>query len=189
MNALDLDLDIDVDLADVRHVIIAVAERVLTQRQLEIFVLHVFAGQSVGEIARCLNVTQPTVSIALNGQPNRSPGIIKKMGDAVKEDPAFQETIRALKEPPPEKKAKGGEVVGWYRGARPDDFSALAVLHYASALADKTRRLSMTSLQRDIPPRVVSEAIPRLRVQGWIATDGIDITILKTPTVGEGATQ
>jgi len=173
----------DLDLDDLRPVIIDVAERVLTQRQLEVFVLHFFAGQSVGEVAHALTITKQVVSETINGREGRTPGILKRMGDALKKDTAFQETVKRLKDPPPEKKAKGQDVVGWYKGARPLDFVPLAVLHYANALADKDRRLSVGMLQQHIPPVVVSQALPHLRITGFIRTDGIDIVILKTPTV------
>lgn len=174
------------DISDLRPVIIGVAESTLTTRQLEIFVLHLYAGLSASEVGRRLGITQQAVSEAINGGV-RSPGIIKKVGNALKHDEDFQRTLSELREPALAKKAKGGDVVGWYRGSRADDFVSLAVLHYANALADKDRRLTVDMLQSHLPPLICTHALTRLRVTGRIMTDGIDITILSTPTIEEPA--
>ena len=180
-----LELPEGIDLADLRPAIIDVAERVLTTRQLEIFVLHFFAEQSVSEVARCVGVARQVVSEAINGKEGRHPGILKRMGEALKNDPAFQETLNALKQPANQRMAKGVDVVGWYKGCQPHHFSALALLHYALSISDVKDQLTIDDLFAHIPKGAVGQSLSMLKVLGFVAFDGRTITILKTPLSGE----
>jgi predicted DNA-binding protein YlxM (UPF0122 family) len=168
-----------VDVNELRPAIIAIAERVLTTKQLRIFVEHFFVGRSLAEIGVELDVSRQAVRTALNGQRGVG-GIMKRMGAAMADDKDFQDTINELKKPA-RKKAKGSDVVGWYRGCRGEDFVALAVLHYANALADAKSTVSVGSLYEHMPKAIVNQAVTLLRIRGWIATDGITVAILKTP--------
>lgn len=179
----DAALSFDVDLAELRPAIIDVAERVLTQRQLEIFVLHFFEGQTVNEIAHCLGVKHPVISEAINGRDGRHPGILKRMGEALKQDTQFQKSMADAKNPQ-KHNAKGSDFVGWFRKVRPHEphmFIHLAVLLYASAIADESRRTSIGTLCEHMPAAIVNASITPLRLMGYIMTDGIIVTILKTP--------
>ncbi len=178
----------DLDLAELRPVIVAVAERVLTERQLHIFVLHFFKEQSVKEVAHCLGITHQVVSEAITGRATGKhphPGILKKVGDALKNDATFQDTLEDLKKPTNQRKAKGVDVVGWYRGCQAHHFQALAVLHYAVAMSDAREQVTVDELFAHIPRGAVGGALSMLKVLGFVAFDGRTVTILKTPLTAQ----
>lgn len=171
----------DLDMAELRPVILDVAERVLTQRQVEIFVLHFFAGQSVIEVAHAIGIKHQVASEAINGREGRHPGILKRMGDALKDDTTFQQALADMKNPPTKKSAKGSDFIGWFKKMPPNQFQSMSVLLYANALADNSHRVSVGTLCEHMPPAIVNAALQPLRVMGYIMTDGITVSILKTP--------
>lgn len=168
------------DVIELRPAIIGIAERVLTPKQLRIFVLHFFAGWSQTRIADEFGVSQAAVAVAINGQRDMG-GILRKMGFHLKDDKEFQDTLNELKKPAAKKQAKGADVVGWFRGCPPRDFEALSVLHYAWAMSDAKGTVSVGTLYEHLPRHAVNQALAILRLRGWIRSDGVTIVILKTP--------
>ena len=165
---------------DLRPAIVELAGRVLTERQLEIFVLHVFAGHNVRELADIFGVAHQVISEAINGREGRTPGILKRMGEALKKDLLFQQAMAEIKEQKT-KEPKGSDFVGWFRGMPPGQFVPMSALLYMNAIADESGRVSIGELYGHMPSVVVNAVLQPLRVMGYIMTDGITISIIKTP--------
>lgn len=107
---------------------------------------------------------------------------MSKLGKAIEEDPELTEVLNNLKNEPKAKTPPAHTTLGWYRNARHEHVASLAVLHLMAQLADAKRSLTITTLAAEVPRMTMSVALSQLRVLGFIATDGVSITILKTPT-------
>lgn len=192
---------IDLPVTSARAHILRVAEATLTTAQLRVFVLHWFDGRSIADIARTYECSRPAVYQSLWGQRKavtgapvggavkklhnalqQQGGLMSKLGIALDNDPELKTLIAELKKPddPPPTEATT-DIVGWYRGCRSEDFASLAVLHVCAALADAQGKLSMQTLTAEVPMHIAQQAVRVLRLRGWVASDGINIRVLKRP--------
>jgi hypothetical protein len=191
------------DLLDLRGEVLRVAGSTLSAAQFRCFVLYWFAGWTEQAIADHYGCTQPAVHAALWGQKKgrettsggavrriqaalvaTGGGAMSKLGKAIEEDEQLTQVLTSLKnEPTPTPSSLSS--LGWYRGVRPEHFAALAVLLQMTQLADARRQLHISTIAAEVPRATLSMALTTLRVLGHITTDGINITIVKTPTQTE----
>jgi len=185
-----------------RALVLRVAGEALTTAQFRCLVLHFFAGWSEGDIARHYDCAQPSVHEAIWGQrksaggpkiggaigrirsalASAEGGAVSKLGKAIETDPELAGILNALKEAPQMQAAPTRPTpLGWFRNARVHDVDALAVLLVMSHLADKAGRLHINQLVEEVPRSTLGTALSKLRVLGFVQTDGVSITIIKTP--------
>lgn len=190
------------DTMELRAQVLRVAGEALTTVQFRVFVLYWFSGWTEQSIADHYGCSQAAVHFALWGQKKSKDsqpvggavrrikaaleaaggGAMSKLGKAIEEDPELTEVLNNLKNEPKAKTPPAHTTLGWYRNARHEHVASLAVLHLMAQLADAKRSLTITTLAAEVPRMTMSVALSQLRVLGFIATDGVSITILKTPT-------
>lgn len=193
------------DLLDLRAEVLRVAATSLSTAQFRCFVLYWFAGWTEQAIASHYGCTQPAVHAALWGQKKgresttggavrriqaalvaAGGGAMSKLGRAIEEDEQLTEVLNTLKnEPKPA--ATSLSSLGWYRGVRHEHFPALAVLLQMTQLADAKGQLHVNAIAAEVPRATLSMSMAVLRALGFIATDGVNIRIIKTPTATEPA--
>ena len=105
---------------------------------------------------------------------------MSKLGKALEDDDAFQGVLTSMKEAPPVSNQRS--TAGWFRRCPVQDFEALAVLLVMHHVAGPSGKLHISGLVHELPAHVLQQALPRLKVHGYIQTNGIDIQILKMPT-------
>lgn len=170
---------------DVRPLLVAAAERVLTAHQLRVFVGHFVFRLTKEDVAAALGVSRQSVSEAVNGKRqhngNHKGGLMKKLIETLKDDEAFAAEVEKLKTQAATAPLRS--TLNWYRGIAPHHFASLAVLMVADEMATgrKQREVSVAELYDQVPRPVVMTALSTLRVLGFIATDGRTVRILRTP--------
>lgn len=170
---------------DVRPLLVAAAERVLTPHQFRVFVGHVCLRLTQQEVAHALGVSQQSVGEALNGKRTHNGshkgGLMKKLIETLRDDEAFAAEVEKLKTQATAAPLRS--TLDWYRGIAPHHFASLAVLMVADEMATgrKQREVSVAELYDQVPRPVVMTALSTLRVLGFIATDGRTVRILRTP--------
>lgn len=170
---------------DVRPLLVAAAERLLTPYQFRVFVGHFCFRLTKEDVAVALGVSRQTVSEAVNGK--RTPhgthkgGLMKKLIESLKDDAAFAAEVEKLKAQAAAAPIRS--TVNWYRGVAAHHFPALAVLMVADELASgrQHREVSIAELYEQVPRLVVAQSLGALRALGFIATDGRTVRILRTP--------
>jgi len=193
------------DLLDLRGEVLRVAATSLSTAQFRCFVLYWFAGWTEQAIADHYGCTQPAVHAALWGQKKgrettsggavrriqaalvtAGGGAMSKLGKAIEEDEQLTEVLNTLKnEPKPAPTSLSS--LGWYRGVRAEHFGALAVLLQMTQVADSKGALHISTIAAEVPRATLSLAMAQLRALGFIRTDGVSITIIKTPNQDDTA--
>jgi len=168
-----------------RRLILAAADRVCTSKQRAALVHHL-DGKSTVQIASAMGVSQSTAYRHLFGDPRdgHGGGAIEKLRGAMKEGASMVRGV--LDEVAAEDVTPNtSEVVAaWFAGLTPlryGLFGPLTVLLVANTVADAKRSISIADLYLYVPRPFVTAALGQLRAAGYIATDGITITIRKTP--------
>lgn len=175
------------DLERARPHMLRVAASVLTDVQLAVFVRWV-GGIGVTAIGRELGLTHQVVSKHLfgNGETsNGAPrgGAVKKMKLRLLDDDAYIDELvcaRAERHDPDAMHI----VREWWAGLRPSHlthFVPLTVLLLILSLVDAKRTTTFATLHTKMLPSIVTNAIPVLKLKGYIETDGITIKVKRTP--------
>jgi hypothetical protein len=166
----------------VKRLIMNVAERTCTRKQTAALAAYL-DGKSTAEIGRAMGVGQSTAHTTLFGHHTHGGGVVARLREALKgESTAIQEALMQR-----ERKQDDGpkeDVVSWFSGLTPSRiglFGPLSVLLVAHFLADAKRSTTIADLCLYVPKQAVHGALTPLKHAGYIATDGVAITIRKTP--------
>lgn len=178
----------DVDFTDpaMRARILDAVDRVCTRKQVAAVRLHL-EGQSIGEIARAMGIAKSTAHRHLYGddRPGHGGGALVKLRAELAGDIITKETddVEASQR---EKNA------AWFANIPPSRahlFGPLAVLLVIDSVVDSRRSMRVADLALYMPKQVANEGVSRLRALGYIATDGVALTIRKTPLDEMAATE
>lgn len=176
-----------VDLERARPHLLRVAAATLTDQQLAVFTRWV-GGASVTGIGRELGISQQVVSKHLHGNGQAQDGsarggALKKMKAALEADELYRASLEASKAHATD--VDGMHVVReWFKPIRPNTlthFVPFVVLLVIVAIADARRRTTFSALHAHILPTIVTNAMPVLKLRGYVRTDGVTIEVLKTP--------
>jgi DNA-binding CsgD family transcriptional regulator len=168
--------------AAARNLILSAAERVCTKKQRAALV-HLLDGKSTVEIGRALGVSQQQAYRHLYGDRRDGGGAVKKLREALKQEATLVREVLNEVERDDEGSLKE-DVLAWFSGITPlrvDMFGPLATLLVMHLAADAKRTVPVGDLYLYMPRPIVTAALPRLKATGHIATDGITVTIRKTP--------
>jgi len=173
-----------VDPALLRRLILAAADESCTRKQRAMLALHL-DGLPTTEIGRRLGVSQQSAHRQLYGE-RKTEYKGKKYGGAVNNlrKTTLLEEVMKVRNQKPDGVFSQADALWWFSRMLPSQdslFIPLAVLLVAHLAADSKRSLTIEDLCARVPRRVVTHAIGPLKAGGWIATDGITITIRKTP--------
>lgn len=181
--------------ADLRHVherVREVARLLLTGDELAA-VEHFLSGKTQQEVARAMGCSETKISRILHGasaasRSTRASAIDKLVG-FLRVDVAFLkaygEAVTLANDeataPPPR-----AYITDWYLATvtpqRPDLVGPLAVLMVMAQLADRQKRqVSVGDLYKYLPPIAVNASLPILQGRGYTRSDGVTVTIVKTP--------
>lgn len=159
-----------------------VAREVLTERQWEILSLFI-AGALETEIAARLQISQPTVHKAIFGDGDRG-GAMKKLKARLENDETFLSALAVAREGTHVDDDTAIVVRNWFQHIGPSHYqafvpmSALLVMFF---LRDRKAQITYQTLRRHLPAPVITAAMRMLVPLGYVHTDGITITIRKTP--------
>jgi hypothetical protein len=159
-----------------------VAREVLTERQWEILSLFI-AGDLETEIAARLQISQPTVHKAIFGDGDRG-GAMKKLKARLENDETFLSALAASREGTQVDDDTAIIVRNWFQHIGPSHYQAfvpMAALLVMFFLRDKKAQISYATLRQHLPSPVVTAAMRMLVPLGYVHTDGITITVKKTP--------
>lgn len=166
----------------VRRLILAAAEKSCTRKQIAALTLYL-DGKSSTEIAHAMGVNQSTAHRHLFGHATEGGGVVAKLREALKgEATAIQEAL--VQRDAKQDSGPREDVAAWFSGLTPSRiglFGPLAVLLVAHVVADAKRSLTVSDLCLYVPKQIAHAAISPLKAAGYIATDGVGITIRKTP--------
>jgi len=169
-------------------VLVDVATSSLTLPQLRCFLRGVVVGEPEHAIADLYGCTQPNV--------NKTKSVaLQRMRQAINKDPLIM-TALTLQSPLVDDKelvdviAKlraaptGKDVRSLLKGClpNPSTVAALAVLAVLDALADDERCVTYALAHQHIHSAVVAGAVPVLRSQGFVMSDGQTIRINRMPS-------
>lgn len=163
-----------------RTCVLAAAERCLTKKQLACF-RHLLQGVGIEEIARRVGLDHSTVHNHLYGHPTHGGGALRKLRHVLANDEVF---MREIEGAPARRMALQERVLSWFHALGPGSmhlFGPLAVLLVADVAADSKRSVSFADLYLYMPRAAIAAAVPFLRGAGFIVTDGVTMTIRKTP--------
>jgi hypothetical protein len=168
--------------AAARNLILSAAERVCTKKQRAALVHCSTAKARWRLVARSASLTAPYRHLYGDRRDGHG-GAVKKLREALKQEATL---VREVLERSRARRRRLGErcVLAWFSGITPlrvDMFGPLAALLVMSLAADAKRTVSIGDLYLYMPKPIVTAAIPRLKATGYIATDGITITVRKTP--------
>lgn len=176
------------DSADVRVRVLNVLDDVCTRKQAAAVRLFL-EDQSLNEIAHAMGVSKPRVHQLLYGdardrgrseRPSQGGcGAFERIRRALEGDVVTNET----KEDDDVEMTKD-KIGAWFSRLRPSQahlFGPLSALLVMDAMADARRSISVADLQLYLPKPVATASLGALRQLGYIATDGVTITIRKTP--------
>jgi len=159
------------------------AQGVLTERQWQILSLRL-AGYTETQIANQLSISQPVVHKTIFGDQGRG-GALKKLKEVLERDDAF---LAALAQARQEAGADDSErvlIINWFRdvknGGLNVQFVPLAVLLILYFLKDQRHRVRHDLAMQHLPRPAITHALSILRPLGYVDTDGITMTIRKTP--------
>jgi len=137
-------------------------------------------GETTTQIAKATRRDPEAVHRTLFGAPSRGlKGVVEIVKEALRNDETFQ---AAARQPEPAPDPLGRHAIAeWFQGVPPDRFVEMAALMVFQALADAEGRLTVSQAYGSIHPSIVTHALPRLRLGGFIQTNGIRIDVLRTP--------
>lgn len=137
-------------------------------------------GETTTEIAKATRRDPEAVHRTLYGSPSRGlKGVVEIVKEALRNDETFRAAAQKPEQPPD---PLGRHAIAeWFVGAPPDRFVEMAALLVFQALADVEGRLTVSQAYGSIHPSIVTHALPRLRLGGFIQTNGISIEVLRTP--------
>jgi hypothetical protein len=162
-----------------------VAQSVLTPHQLQIW-QHYVDGKSVVEIARAMSKrSHVSVVYSLRGREKQQEvGIVKKMQRALEADEDFMAAAeKAVENVDVEGSPSAHAPSAWFKPSirRPEAFGPLAVLLCCHAAADVRRQVRFDSLLELAPRAALEAGLKWLRGAGYVAYDGITVTVVRTP--------
>jgi DNA-binding CsgD family transcriptional regulator len=171
--------------AAARNLILSAAEKHCTKKQRAALTL-LLDGRGVKEIARMMGVSHSTVSRHLYGdaREGHGGGVVAKLRQVMKQEAQLVREALDEVEARDSDASVRNDALAWFSGITPlrvDMFGPLAALLVMSLAADAKRTVSIGDLYLYMPKPIVTAAIPRLKATGYIATDGITITVRKTP--------
>lgn len=181
---------------DVRVLLIDTADKHCTRKQ-QTALRHYLDGHGVVEIAKLMGVGHSTVHRHLfgDGRVGHGGGALAKIRSALVTtiEPATLENapnitdtlLEQLEEKNMPKSPSFTEIASvWFVNLPPSRahlFGPLAVLLVAHGLVDARRCIRVDDLALVLPRNIINAALSPLRSTGYIATDGVSITIRKTP--------
>lgn len=163
---------------ELRTRILDAVETVCTRKQVAAVRLHL-EGLSIGEIARSMGVSKATVHNHLYGHRVHGGGALVKLRAHFKQD-----DDNHVKENDDVNLTTKEKNAAWFANipsSRAHLFGPLAVLLVIDAVVDARRSMRVADLALYMPKPIAAEGVSRLRAAGYIATDGVTLTIRKTP--------
>lgn len=192
---------VDVDVL-MRHIVrVASAPGLLSAQQLRCFVATFVERKSAQTIADELGCHRSNVAQSLHGHTRRdgwwrtasmkptvpdrgrihSGGSVVKVKAALSDDAEFLAAVAATKSVPD----GPSELVRWFAPAKANSKSHLAAPLLTLLLmrehADARGRVLLADVLGTMSGSLLNGTLTQMKVLGWVATDGIHATILRTP--------
>lgn len=187
-------------------IIIKIANKILTAKQLNVFTRYYVTHQDEPTIAAALGVSPSAVHQSLHGTtktpnwwkadqtsttklpPERYGGSLSKLRNNIKTDPEFIAAVTAIEESHTDLPTQNyrQDILDWYVTVRQPSKAAthyvpLTVLLVIYAAADNQKTLHINDLHQYLPTSAINHSLGTLRILGYISFDGQVITILRTP--------
>lgn len=162
----------------------------LTARQHQVLSRYL-QGAGWEQIARELGVSRQACYLSVHGAPGKpGSGAIARLRAALAKD---GELATAIAETRAEAEADDDvrvRALRWYQGLRSAQahlYPSMATLFTLHLLADKQHRVTYADAFAHLPKQRVSECVSYLRPLGYVQTDGLTITIVRTPLEDQDA--
>ena len=182
----------DVDIGAMRRVVLAIADRECTRKQRAVLG-HYLDGLPLPVIAAKMGTAKSTAhrhlygtrKMIANGERRQHGGALQKLRAAINNDTTLKQELARMGKQQQEQAITAAETVtAWFSQLRPSQellYGPLTVLLVAHFACDSKRSMRIEDLCLYQPRRAVNAALTPLRAAGYIATDGVTLTIRRTP--------